>query len=300
MVLQVAADTRQVVQGPDAERRQMIGRADARQHEELRRVHHAARQDDLAAAARDLVAAVDHVAHAHGAVLVEDDALDQGVGDDVDVVAVALDGGPEIGARRAPALLLALGHLVVADAVLLGAIEVVIARYAERRAGADEAVVDLERIALLGDVQRASRAMIFVVVAFVVLRLPEEGQHLAIAPALVAELAPVVVVGGVAAHIEHGVDRRGAAQRLAARPVHAPVVAMLLRHCLVAPVVGRVLAQAGEARRHLELEGGVRRARFEDQDAQRHVFGEAVGDGAAGRAGANDDVIVRPGHSRST
>ncbi len=240
---------------------QVIGRADARQHQELRRVHRAARQDDLAAAARDLVAAVDHVAHAHGAVLVEDDALDQGVGDDVDVVAVALDRRPQIGAGRAPALLVALRHLVVADAVLLGAIEVVVARYAGLGAGADEAVVDLERMALLGDVQRPFSAVILVVVALVVLGLLEEGQHLAVAPALVAELAPVVVVGGVAAHIEHGVDRRGAAQRLAARPVHAPVVAMLLRHGLVAPVEGRVLAQAGEARGHLELEGGVRRAR---------------------------------------
>ena len=50
-----------------------------------------------------LVAAVDHVAHAHGPVLVEDDAFDQRAGDDVHVVLVALDRGAQIGARRAPA-----------------------------------------------------------------------------------------------------------------------------------------------------------------------------------------------------
>ena len=105
--------------------------------------------------------------------------------------------------------------------------------------------------------------------ALVVLGLLEERQHVLVAPALVAELAPVVVVPGVAAHVEHGVDRRRAAQRLAARPVHAAVVAMDLRHRLVAPVVGRLLAEAGEARRHLEQEGPSGRPGLEDQDAQR-------------------------------
>ena len=261
MVLQVAADAGDVEQRPDAERAEVIGRADARQHQQLRRVHRAAAQDDLALGARDLVPAVDEVAHAHGVVLVEDDALDQRVGDDVDVVLVALDRGPQVGAGGAPALLVLLRDLVVADALLGGAVEVRDPLVAGLLGGLHEGFADLGRIGLVGDVQRAAGAVEVVAAALVVLGLLEVRQHVVVAPALVAELAPVVVVPGVAAHIEHGVDRRRAAQRLAARPVHAPVVAMFLRHGLVAPVVRRLLAEAGEARRHLQHEGACRAAR---------------------------------------
>jgi len=299
MVLQVAADTRQLVQAVDADRLQVIGRADARQHQELRRVHRASRENDLAAAARYLVAAVDLVTHAHGAIAVEDDPLDQRVGDHLDVVLVTLDRRPQIGARRAPALLVLLRDLVVTDAFLVGAVEVRYALVTGLFAGLQESLVDLRRIGLVGDVQRPAGAVEVVAAAFVVLRLLEERQHVVVAPALVAELAPMIVVPGVAADIEHGVDRGGAAQRLAARPVHAPVVAMFLRHRLVAPVVRRLVAEAGEARRHLEHEGVVGRPGLEDQDVEHKILGEAVGDGAAGRAGTDDDVVVGPGHFSS-
>jgi hypothetical protein len=58
-------------------------------------------------------------------VLVEDDALDQRAGDDVHVVLVARDGGPQIGAGGAPALLALLRHLIEPDAFLHGAVEIV-------------------------------------------------------------------------------------------------------------------------------------------------------------------------------
>src|SRR5205807_4083699 len=114
-----------------------------------------------------------------------------------------------------------LSHLVVADAFLVGTVEVLDPLVAGLLAGLEEALVDLRWIGLVGDVERSAGAVEVVAAAFVVLGLLEERQYVVVAPALVAELAPVVVVPGVAAHIEHGVDRRGAAQRLAARPVHA-------------------------------------------------------------------------------
>ena len=292
MVLQVGADAGDVEQRADAGRLQVIGRSHARQHQQLRRVHRAAAQDDLHLCACDLVAAVDDVAHAHRVVLVEDDALDQRAGDDVHVVLVALDRGPQVGAGGAPALLALLRHLVLADAFLHGAVEVGEALVAGLLGGLHERLADLGRVGLVGDVQRPAGAVERVGAALVVLGLLEERQHVLVAPALVAELAPVVVVPGVAAHIEHGVDRRRAAERLAARPVHAPVVAMDLRHGLVAPVVGRLFAEAGEARRHLQQEGRIGRAGLEDQDAQPVVLAQAIGDRAAGRAGADDDVVV--------
>ena len=296
MILQVAADTGKVEQRPDADRVQVIGRSDARQHQELWRVDGAARQDDLAAAARDLVLALVTVAHAHRHVLVEDDALDLRVGDHVHVVPVARDGGMQVGARRAPALPVLLGDLVVADAFLDRAVEVRHALVTGLFAGREERIVDLERIGLVGDVEQAAGTVKLVAAALVVLRLLEERQHVVEAPAFVAELAPVIVVPGVAAHVQHRVDRRGATEGLAARPIHAPVVAMRLGCGLVAPVVRRFVAQAREAGRHLQHKRVVGGARLEDQDAQPIVFGEAVGDRAAGRAGADDDVVVGPGH----
>ena len=44
----------------------------------------------------------------------------------------------------------------------------------------------------------------------------EIGQHLGIGPAAQAELAPVVVIGGLAPHRDHGVDGGGATDHLAA------------------------------------------------------------------------------------
>jgi hypothetical protein len=41
---------------------------------------------------------------------------------------------------------------------------------------------------------------------FVILVLEEEGQHVVPAPALEPELAPAVVIGRLAAHVDHGVD----------------------------------------------------------------------------------------------
>jgi len=137
----------------------VIGRPDARQHQELRRVHRAARQDDVAAAERHLVLAVDPIAHAHGAVAVEDDALDQGVRDHLTVVLVALDRRPQIGARGAPALLVLLRHLPVADAILPGAVEVLDPLVAGLLAGLEEALVDLRRIDLVGDIERPAGAV---------------------------------------------------------------------------------------------------------------------------------------------
>lgn len=57
----------------------------------------------------------------------------------------------------------------------------------------------------------------------VVLGLEEVGQHFVVAPAWVAHALPVVVVVSVAAHVQHRVQHRRAAQNFSARPV-APLV----------------------------------------------------------------------------
>ncbi len=76
-----------------------------------------------------------------------------------------------------------------------------------------------------------------------VFRLPEEWQHIVPAPALAAHLAPLVVVAGLAAHIDHAVDRGAAAKHLAARIADGATVQARLGFRLEAPVGARLLMQ---------------------------------------------------------
>src|SRR4029453_12181858 len=77
---------------------------------------------------------------------------------------------------------------------------------------------------MVGNLQWPADAMELVGAALLVLGALEVGQDRIVVPALAAPLAPFIVVVGVAAHIDHAVDRAGAAQDLAARLVHDAVV----------------------------------------------------------------------------
>src|SRR5262249_35790666 len=106
------------------------------------------------------------------------------------------------------------------------------------------------------------------------------------------ELAPVVVIGGLAAHVDHGVDGRGAADHLAARIVEAAAVEPLLRLGLEHPVRARVADGEEVAHRDVEPDQIVLAAGFEQQHARSRIGGEPVRQHAAGRPRADDDVVV--------
>src|SRR6202042_178721 len=67
VVLEVLAHSGQVMDDRDAERLQLVGRADARQQQQARRVHRAAAQDQLTVDPDALGFAVEGVFQAHGA-----------------------------------------------------------------------------------------------------------------------------------------------------------------------------------------------------------------------------------------
>src|SRR5207248_10694799 len=69
---------------------------------------------------------------------------------------------------------------------------------------------------------------------------PEKRQHIVPAPAVEPELPPMIVVRRLAAHIDHGVDRRRAADHLAAWIVQAAAVQAGLRLGLETPIRTRV------------------------------------------------------------
>ncbi len=122
VVLQVAADARAADARADAVRRQLLRVADARQHQQLRAVDHAAGQDDLR-----------HRPRRSGPfplsfMIVDADrarALEQHAGDhgaDRDRQARPGQHRPEIGGRRTAAPAVADGHLQPAEAFLAGAV----------------------------------------------------------------------------------------------------------------------------------------------------------------------------------
>ena len=146
-------------------------------------------------------------------------------------------------------------------------------------------------LAHVGDVQRAALAAAVVAAALEMLRLLEVGQDLRIGPAAIAELAPGVVVERLAAHIEHAVDRARAAERAAARAGDAPAGHALLRLHLEVPVEGLVVEQLGEAGRDVDPHRLVARPRLEQQHLDARILGQPVGQHAARRAAAHDDII---------
>ena len=102
----------------------------------------------------------------------------------------------------------------------------------------------------------------------------------------------MIVIGGLAAHIDHGVDRRRAADHLAARIIEAAAVEARLRLGLEAPVRARIADREQIADRNVKPDPIVAAAGFEDEHALVGVGGQPVGQQAAGRARADNDVIV--------
>src|SRR3569623_1942010 len=137
--------------------------------------------------------------------------------------------------------------------------------------------------------------MIVVVEALVVLGALEVGQHASIVPPGAAVLTgPEVVVGGIAAGIELRVDGGAATDHLGLGEAQDADVHVLLRDGGPAPT-GDALGHLGEARRHLEQRVPVAAPRFEQQHLDGRVIAQAIGEDAAGRAGAGDDVVVAHG-----
>ena len=104
MVLQVLADAGQVTNHRHAVAAQQIGRADARQLQQLWRLDRAGGQQHLGAAARRLHHAALAVAHADGAAVLDDEAGGLRLGLDAQVYAAARRLQVGLGGAAAPAL----------------------------------------------------------------------------------------------------------------------------------------------------------------------------------------------------
>ena len=142
---------------------------------------------------------------------------------------------------------------------------------------------------LIADRERAAGAVEFISAALVVLAGLEVGQHVLIGPAGAAQRGPVVIVPGVAADIEHGVDRARPAQSASARLIAPAPVQALHRLGFERPV--RALGQGDQHAGGLDPEIVVGAARFQQADPARGVFAQPARHGAARAATADHDNV---------
>ena len=290
MILQVLAH-RQVDAGLDPHFGQMRGRADAGEHQELRRIECAAGDDDIAIGlGADCVAAVEDIFDAGGAGALHQHLGRMRAGGNGEIGAVA--GRPQIGARRRRTPSVADGVLAAADAFLRFAVVVLGRGQAERLAGVQPGIE--QRIGGLGELraERPRAAAIGILATLPGFGAPEIRQHVGVGPAARAFLRPAVVVAAIAARVSHHVDRRRAAQHLAAHRFDVTAVQVGLGVGLVAPVEHAVVVHAPHAERDRDVGMAIPRPGFQQQHARCAIFAQPVGEHAAGGARADDDVVV--------
>jgi hypothetical protein len=172
VIHQVRAHRGHVGDHVDAVLAQLVSRADARQHEQLRRPDGARRQDHLGRGARRLRLPAGPVGHPGGPAALDDQAGDERVGDDGQVLRPARQVG--VGGTAAPAI--PLGDLVEADTVLLRGVEVVVAGRAATGGRLDKALRGHRPVPQVLNRQRAARAVERARAAGVVLRAQEVRQ----------------------------------------------------------------------------------------------------------------------------
>ena len=272
----------------------MVGRADAAEHQQLRRVDRAAGEDDLvgedplraAAALRDL--------HADGPAAVEHDAGHERPRPDLEVGAVA--DRPEVRLRRRPAPAVADVAVERRDTLLAVAVDVGRRRVAGLLGGREPGPEQGARRGSALEGERAAVAAPRVVRRRrgAVLHPLEVRQAVGERPRLHPGIGrPALVVERVAALEDHPVDAAAAAEDLAPGVVDPAAVHERLGLRLVLPVVEAAADRERQRRRHVDerVEPPVGAAGLEDEDAPGGVRAEAVGEHAPGRSATDDDDV---------
>src|SRR6202044_924214 len=109
------------------------------------------------------------------------------------------------------------------------------------------------------------------------------------APAREAELAPAVIVGRLAAHIDHGVDRGRATHDPAARIGDRAAAEAWLCRGLEHPVCAWIADRVQVADGNMDPAPVAGPAGLDDEHPMARIAAQPIGEDAAGRAGADDD-----------
>src|SRR3989440_7903422 len=203
----------------------------------------------------------------------------------------AVEHGPQEGVGGAPAPAALLVHLEVGAAEVVAVVEHLDGGNAALRGGLAPGIEDLPAHARILDTHFAAATVAIGRAMLVVFERLEDGQHVVPAPAAQPERRPVVPVAALPAHVDHGVDRRAAAEPAPARVMDRAAGEVFVGLGLVAPVGARVGDRVEVADRDRDPEIVVPAARFQQQHARIRVLRQAVREQAAGAARAHDHIV---------
>src|SRR5262245_41808054 len=85
--------------------------------------------------------------------------------------------------------------------------------------------------------ERTERTMELILPTFIGFRLNEVRQYLGVAPTRGTPRRPFVIVGAMAANVDHRIHGTRSAEHAPSRQVHAPIVEMRLRLGREVPIV---------------------------------------------------------------
>ncbi len=289
VILQVAANAGQVGQDRDAVPLERLRRADARQHQQLRRIERASADDHLAPRAQLAFPPVLDEPDAHRAALLDDDPRDAHAGAHAQVA--AMPGRPQVGAGRAAAPAVARGDLVEPAAGRVARVEVFVVGQPRLLAGPQPRLAERVDVADVGYAERAAGAVLRVAEALVVLGAQEIRQHVGMGPAGRAGLAPAIVVGRHAADVDHRVDRAAAAEHARLHHGRRFLAMLLVRRDPGNALEQRALRGLVIGPRNVDVRAAIGRALLEQGHAHALVLAQPRGDHAARRAAAHDDVV---------
>ena len=297
----------------DADPAEMIGVADPGQLQDIRRPDGAGRQDHLARCPSLLPGIPGAVAgelDADRAGAVEQHAMHQRAGDDLQIGPLCRR--PQISARGTLPAPAAAGLLHPAD-IVAGArrqvVHVGMIFEADLGPGLDHRLAQQRLVGGVGGQQRPAMAVKLVLPALPALGLFEIGQDDSVAPTTspVAELAPMVEILGLAADIDHAVDRARSAKHPAAGIGDRPPIGAGIGLGGEAPGDRRMVEQLHVPGGDVDQRVAVAPAGFDQHDTGTGILAEPVGQDAAGRARTDNDVIrfhrasvVPPGTGGST
>ena len=292
VVLEVLPDAPQIVRDRDAVLLQQRRRPDSGELKDLWRADRPGREDCLDAPFGEDVLAAASELDAGGPPAVEPEPVHVYVRHDSKVGTAHRRFEESL--RRAPAHAPALVHLEERGALVVAAVEVLHLRNARLRHRLAEGVEHVPRQPLPLDAPFAAGRVHVARATVVVLRALEDRQHARPRPRAVAgDARPLVVVTTLAAEIQHRVDRRAAAEDLAARVEDRAPVEPRIGLGAVAPVGARIADAVQVADRDVDPDPVVLAARLEQQDRHVRVRGQPVREHAAGGACADDDVVPR-------
>ena len=298
VVLEVLADTGQVVHHRDAERFEQIGGPDSRQLEQLGRIEGTAAEDDLGAA-DGLDPAAAPVLDADRPRTFEDHPVHLCPGDHVEIRTG--EHGVEVRASsREPA---AAADVLVErrETFLPVPVDVIGAPKPRLDAGVEPGLEQRVEGRPAFEFERAGVATPVVAAGEAGLHALEVGQAVGVRPVGHAGPgSPLLEVGRVAALEDHAVDRRRSAQHLAAGVVDPPTTHVRLGLRLVLPVVEPAADRVRQRGRHVDedVPAPVGAAGLEHEHAVGGVGRQPVGQRTSGRTPAHDDEVVRHHHRR--